>query len=1055
MLAARALVLATAFPTFPKKTLAALLPLALASFCVPAQAQFAVGTGTTDTAAKTLTTGQTGSVASGGALSVNGLAVNITGTSGTVTINNAGTISSTNSTARAIDNNTSGVTINLTNTGTISSLLGDAFRINKAGSVIILNNLGTIISGGTFPVNNALPGGIDGSNAGQALDFRAITSTGNIINNGDASHTGALIQSNTEDAIRPGANTTINNYGTIITNSPVNTKDASGTHANISAADGIDAGGNLGVVVNNYGSISGSRHGITADTNITVTNYASGTITGRNGSGVGSDGNGTVVNYGLISGDYAGAGKVFTGNDPTGLNGDGDGVDIDGVANITNYGTIRGTGAGGVDSGGLPNGAEGIAAGGGTIVNNAGALVSGASVGILVDNGANGPGVAATTITNAGTIEGKSKAAIGLVGTFNDTITNTASGVIRGGANAVMVDAVGSTTPGAAIQMGAGNDTLNNAGTIIGGNGLAVDMGAGDDTVNITGGSITGKVDGGSGTNALNFSGSFTGTGDFVNFATTNVNSGTVRLMGQFQSTAAVNVGAGSTFIVDNSFTTGNLTVNGTLGASGAGAPRNITVTGNYTQAATGTLEVGIQNANALDKFAVTGTATLASGASIRPVMLGGAYVQNGQSFTFLTSGTLAANGSQLNVLGSSAVLKFALAQSGNSLVLTAQRSGYETAAGNSGESAVGGALSSAGANGAGGAGTQMGALLGALDAQPTGGAVSGALNQLQPLPGSVVQGASNSLQNGFFRTVDERVASARNGIDSMTGMAAGDTGDARRAWVRVFGNQATQEARGGVDGYRNTGGGIAAGFDKSLDARTLVGMVVGASHADVDRSGALSGSGVDIDSLQVAAYGSRDYGGWYLEGSAGYGYNSYKSTRQVSFTGFAGSARGEFKGHQLSARLGAGWLRPIDDAWAVRWLASGQVTYLRTGSYAETGAAGANLNVDSARGTSVLSSLGGQLERAFGTGATRYTAIAKAAWQHEFGQTMQGSASFAAGGPSFTVAGLTPARDALVLGLGITGTDRKGFSLSAGYEAEIRQQYAGHTIQVKAQWLF
>lgn len=1046
-------------PAFPKKTLVLLLPLALAALSTQAQAQFAVGAGTTDTTAKNITGGQSGTVASGGALSVNGLAVNITGTSGTVTLNNAGTISSTNSTARAIDNNTSGVTINLTNTGTISSLLGDTFRINKAGSVIILNNLGTIISGGTFPVNNALPGGIDGSNAGQALDFRAITSTGNIINNGDATHTGALIQSNTEDAIRPGANTTITNYGTIISNSPVNTKDASGTNANISAADGIDAGGNLGVVVNNYGTISGPRHGITADTGITVTNYASGTITGRNGSGVGSDGNGTVVNYGLISGDYAGAGKVFSGNDPTSRNGDGDGVDIDGIATITNYGTIRGTGAGGVDSGGLPNGAEGIAAGGGTIDNKAGALISGASVGILVDNGSSGSAVGATTITNAGTIEGKNKAAIGMVGTFNDTITNTATGVIRGGANAVMVDAVGSTTPGAAIQMGAGNDTLNNAGSIISGNGLAVDMGAGDDTVNISGGSITGKVDGGAGTNTLNFSGSFTGTGDFVNFSTTNVTAGTVRLMGAFQSTAAVNVGAGSTFVADNAFTTGNLTVNGTLGASGAGNARTITVTGNYSQGASGTLEVGIKDAATLDKLAVTGTATLANGASIKPVMLGGAYVQNGQSFTFLTSGTLTATASQLAVVNNSAVLKFGLAQSGNNLVLTATRTGYANSSQSEGQGEIGNALNSAGASGAGGANTQMGALLGALDSQTSNGGVSNALNQLQPLPGSVVQGASNGLQGGFFRTTTERLTSARNGIDSMTGMSAGDAGGARRAWVRLFGSQATQDARGGVDGYRSTGGGVAVGFDKSLDAQTIVGLVAGVARADVDRSGNLSGSGVDVDSYQIAAYGSRDYGtkeggGFYLEGTAGYGYNSYKSTRQVSFTGFAGTARGEFKGHQFSARIGAGFLRPIDEAWAVRWLASAQATYLRTGAYTETGAAGANLAVNSANGTSVLSSLGGQLERSFGS-ATKYTAFAKAAWQHEFGSTMQGTASFAAGGPSFTTAGLTQARDALILGLGITGTDKKGFSLSGGYEAEIRQQYTGHTLQVKAQWLF
>ena len=1053
---------AQAAPALPRKTLLAIaIHLALAALSGQVQAQVAVGAGATDNAAKTLGINQAGSVGSGGTLSVNGLAINISGGTGAASLTNSGVIATTNGTTRAIDNNNGSVAITLINNGTIQSLLGDTFRINRAGSTIDLTNLGTILSGGNFTLTNGIA---DTSTQGQALDFRGITGGTNTIKNGDASHTGALIQSNTDDAIRPGANTTITNYGTILSNSPINTKDVTtGAPANTvgSAGDGIDAGGNTGVVVNNYGTISGARHGITADTSITVTNNVGGVIRGRNGSGVGSDGSGTVLNYGLISGDYAGAGNVYKGNDPTQLNGDGDGVDIDGVANITNYGTIQGTGAGGLDdkvaNNGQPNGSEGIAAGGGTILNKAGALISGAAAGILIDDGKGGSTVVPVTainITNDGTIEGKTKAAIGIVGPNADTLINSATGVIRGGANAVLVDASLPAGPGAAIQTGGGNDLLQNWGTIIGGNGLAVDMGAGDDTVEIYCGSITGKVDGGAGNNTLKFGGNFTGTGDFVNFATVNVTAGTVRLMGQLQGTSAVNVGANSTLIVDKAFSTGNLTVSGTLGASGAGTPRTITITGNYNQAATGTLEVGIQNAAAPDKLAVGGTATLANGATIKPVLLGGAPVQSGQTFTFLTSGTLAATTSQLNLQNNSAVVTFALSQAGNSLVLTATRSSYGSKAANGDQGAVGGALANQATSG-GVAGTPTNALLGALDNLPTGGTVSNALNQLQPTPGSVVQSSSNSLQTGFFRTVDERLTSARAGIDSMTGMSAGDAGGARRGWLRVFGNKATQEARGGVDGYGSTSSGIAGGFDKALDARTIVGMVVGAATSDVNRSGSLSGSGVDIDSLQLAAYGSRDYGGYYLECTAGYGYNSYKSLRQVSFSGFGGTARADYKGHQLSARFGGGVLMPLASKWAVRWLASGQVTYLRTNGYSESGAGGANLNVEASNGTSVLSSLGGQLERSFVGGGTSYTGYIKALWQHEFGRTMQTSASFAGGGGAFTVAGLTQARDAAVLGVGISGTNKKGFTLSAGYDAEIRQQYTGHTIQVKAQWLF
>ncbi len=154
-------------------------------------------------------------------------------------------------------------------------------------------------------------------------------------------------------------------------------------------------------------------------------------------------------------------------------NGDGDGVDIDLTGTVVNFGIIEGTGAGGVDSGGNPNNSEGIAMGGGSIVNAQGALISGATRGILIDNGAGGSAVGATTIENAGTIQGLAGPAITIVGTFANSITN--SGLI--------------TSAGASpvIGTGVGNDTLTNSGTITG----SVDLGGGANTFsNLAGGRL-------------------------------------------------------------------------------------------------------------------------------------------------------------------------------------------------------------------------------------------------------------------------------------------------------------------------------------------------------------------------------------------------------------------------------------------------------------------------------------------------------------------------------------------------------------------------------------
>jgi hypothetical protein len=430
-------------------------------------ANFSVGPGVTDTAAKTLGTGsgQTGSVAATGTLSVSGSTNAVTISGNNATLTNLGTIKQTG-TGRAIRDNTGVSNLNITNGSTTNSTAliqtnsADVIQMNVGNASVTLNNYGTMESLNT------------GGGGNQAIDFAAITNGSNIVNN----YAGGLLKATNADAVRPGANGVINNYGTI---TAIDTSNDPG-------ADGVDMQGNS-ATVNNYagGAITGGRHGITSDVNVIVNNAAGASITGSNGSGVGSDGTGTVVNYGTITGQTA-PGKVY---------GDGDGVDIDGLANVQNYGTIRGTGSYGTKPGdAAPSQSEGLALGGGSILNVAGALISGGNNGILVDDSNGGGAPNATTITNAGTIEGLNGYGIKFIGTQNDTITNT--------------------------------------GTITATSGAAVDMGGGNDTLNLqTGSAISGGIDGGSGNDTLHLSG--TGSlGSTANFEALQVEGGTWTLTG-------------------------------------------------------------------------------------------------------------------------------------------------------------------------------------------------------------------------------------------------------------------------------------------------------------------------------------------------------------------------------------------------------------------------------------------------------------------------------------------------------------------------------------------
>ena len=507
------------------------------------------------TTKQTLAANETGAVASTGTLSVTGNNVAITVT-GNATITNNGLIQQTTvnsggnaGNGRAIRDNTGGLSLTVNNgsatnsAAVIQTVDGDIIQMKVAGSTITFNNYGTLNS-----LNTAAGGN-------QAIDWAGLTSGSNTLNNFST----GLILASEADAVRPGVNGVITNSGTIKSTTSVG-----------NGSDGIDAQTNSGIVVTNSGLIEGGRHAITGGTSAgayfySVTNQTGGTIQGDNGSGInidGADGSevATIVNHGIITGN---------GHDiADGLGHDGDGVDVDGLVHLTNTGLIRSVNAYSPVASGLAY-SEGITVGGGTITNSGTieGLVSagntnavGRGISLLGNDSLTIPGTREpiygdATVTNqaGGLIRGQSDSAIVVDGTASGhtvSIENQAGGTIQGG---------GATA--AAIQTRDDNDTITNAGTIDGSSsGKAIDMGAGNNTLNINGGSasILGDVSGGiGGTNRLVIApgsgNTFSYAGHISNFSTVQLTGGTFNLSGALT--------AGTT-----SITGGTLAGSGTVG---------------------------------------------------------------------------------------------------------------------------------------------------------------------------------------------------------------------------------------------------------------------------------------------------------------------------------------------------------------------------------------------------------------------------------------------------------------------------------------------------------
>lgn len=79
----------------------------------------------------------------------------------------------------------------------------------------------------------------------------------------------------------------------------------------------------------------------------------------------------------------------------------------------------------------------------------------------------------------------------------------------------------------------------------------------------------------------------------------------------------------------------------------------------------------------------------------------------------------------------------------------------------------------------------------------------------------------------------------------------------------------------------------------------------------------------------------------------------------------------------------------------------------------------------------------------------------ARAIWNHEFADVDQDiAAKFVGSGTSFTTNGVNQARDSANLGLSLS-MNGNGQTLSIIYDAEIRNNYVGHTASLKFRYDF
>jgi len=613
-------------------------------------------------------------------------------------------------------------------------------------------------------------------------------------------------------------------------------------------------------------------------------------------------------------------------------------------------------------------------------------------------------------------------------GNFAGNITTVGSGnFVKDGTNTLTLS--GTNTGNLQLANAAGGIKMPVGGSWAG----PVTIGAA--TLEMNGGTVTDAITGnGLGTSTLDITDTFTPAVAITDVGVINVlQGGTLFLTNDI-------VGAGGN--VDNA---GTITHN-------TNATR--TIAGNFTQEATGTLNIGITNAGAgqYSQFQVNGN-TVLNGGVMNVQLLSGAQITNGAVFDIITSTGGIAGGAVLpTVPKTSLFFGFRPVVTGNRLQLIATRSGCTCINTVPPLDGIAKKMDDLSGN------NNFQPVLDILSQQTSQKAFENKLEQLAPtglngIHTAMAQG-SGGPEQVLLRLDAVRTgtggALARAGYAG-TGYAAGDVMEDRGSFAPIiFGNSTKQSMREGLSGYNAATAGFGFLGDAPIAEHFRAG--VGASYANsVVKQSNNTGSHITIGSTQGMAYGSATYGRLFLDAVLSAGINNYHGKRSVSFMGPTATSR--YNGFQYGAKVKTGFAIPCYCV-EVSPMAAVQYMHLNVGQYTEQGAGTLNQHLSSMQASTVRVNLGGRIAERSQEGILFPEIHAFYITDVKNPQVIITS-QFVEGGGSFDSTSVVPPKHGVNLGASITALISDDFALSGGYDLEAKKSFKSHSASLKFKFLF
>lgn len=264
--------------------------------------------------------------------------------------------------------------------------------------------------------------------------------------------------------------------------------------------------------------------------------------------------------------------------------------------------------------------------------------------------------------------------------------------------------------------------------------------------------------------------------------------------------------------------------------------------------------------------------------------------------------------------------------------------------------------------------------------------------------------------------------------------------------WARGSGSWGRTEGDGNAASLKRSTGGIVAGIDAGLGENARLGILAGYSRSTFSVPGRASSG--EADGYHVGLYGGARFNSFRLSGGLSYTGHDISTTRLVAFPGFA---------ERLTASYGARTLQAFGEA-AYRFDLSRSAfepfaniahVDLRTDAIREQGGVAALLARPETNAVT-FATLGLRAEMRFDLAGTAATLNGTLGWRHASGDVTPLSFQGFAGSTPFSIAGVPIARNALILGTGLSTKVGQNVELEVSYRGQLAKDAADHAFNAK-----